>query len=123
MHGIIGGYTGPGGKTVLPSQVHAKISMRLVPDQDPDQIAQLYRDYIREIAPPSVTVEITTGGGAPASITDYNIPAMKAASSAYAQVFGREPVFMREGGSIPVVAQFQQFLGCGNGVDGLWPAG
>jgi acetylornithine deacetylase/succinyl-diaminopimelate desuccinylase-like protein len=111
VHGIIGGYTGPGGKTVLPSQVHAKISMRLVPDQDPDEIAQLYYDYIREIAPPSVTVEINAAGGAPASITDLNIPAMKAASMAYAQVFGREPVFMREGGSIPVVSQFQQFLG------------
>jgi len=111
VHGIIGGYTGPGGKTVLPSQVHAKISMRLVPDQDPDEIAELYRDYIRDLAPPSVTVEITTGGGAPASITDFNIPAMKAASTAFAQIFGREPVFMREGGSIPVVSQFQKFLG------------
>ncbi len=111
VHGIIGGYTGAGGKTVLPSKVHAKISMRLVPDQDPDEIAQLYADYIREIAPPSVTIEITAGGGAPASITDFNIPAMKAASAAYAQIFGREPVFMREGGSIPVVSQFKQFLG------------
>ena len=111
VHGIIGGYTGHGGKTVLPSKVHAKISMRLVPDQDPDEIAQLYRNYIRKITPPSVTVEVTTGGGAPASITDFNIPAMKAASAAYAHVFGREPVFMREGGSIPVVSQFQQFLG------------
>lgn len=111
VHGIIGGYTGLGGKTVLPSKVHAKISMRLVPDQDPHEIARLYRDYIREITPPGVTVEVTAGGGAPASITDLNIPAMKAASSAYAHVFGRQPVFMREGGSIPVVSQFQQFLG------------
>ncbi len=111
VHGIIGGYTGPGGKTVLPSKVHAKISMRLVPDQDPDEIAQLYRDYIRQITPPSVTVEVTTAGGAPASITDFNIPAMKAASTAYAQSFGRQPVFMREGGSIPVISQFQKYLG------------
>ena len=111
VHGIIGGYTGPGGKTVLPSKVHAKISMRLVPDQDPDEIAQLYRDYISQITPPSVTVEVTAGGGAPASITDFNIQAMKAASAAYANTFGREPVFMREGGSIPVISQFQQFLG------------
>jgi len=111
VHGIIGGYTGPGGKTVLPSHVHAKISMRLVPDQDPEEIARLYRDYIYEIAPPTVTVELRMRGGAPASITDFNIPAMKAAAAAYAQVFGREPVFMREGGSIPVVSQFQQFLG------------
>lgn len=111
VHGIIGGYTGPGGKTVLPSKVHAKISMRLVPDQDPHEIARLYEQYIRAIVPPSVTITVTTRGGAPASITDYNIPAMKAASSAYAQVFGREPVFMREGGSIPVIGHFQQYLG------------
>jgi acetylornithine deacetylase/succinyl-diaminopimelate desuccinylase-like protein len=109
--GIIGGYTGPGGKTVLPSKVHAKISMRLVPDQDPHEIARLYEQFIREIAPPSVEITVTTRGAAPASITDYNIPAMKAASSAYAQVFGREPVLMREGGSIPVISQFQQHLG------------
>lgn len=111
VHGIIGGYTGPGGKTVLPSKVHAKISMRLVPDQNPAEIARLYKEYIRQISPPTVTVEVTVRGGAPASITDLSIPAMKAAKEAYAQVFGVEPVFMREGGSIPVVAQFQQFLG------------
>lgn len=111
VHGIIGGYTGAGGKTVLPSTVHAKISMRLVPDQDPQDIAKLYRDYIREITPPSVEVSIGFMGGAPASITDLNIGAMKAASTAYSEVFGREPVFMREGGSIPVVGQFQEILG------------
>jgi acetylornithine deacetylase/succinyl-diaminopimelate desuccinylase-like protein len=110
VHGIIGGYTGAGGKTVLPAEVHAKISMRLVPDQDPHEIAQLYQEYIQKIAPPSVTIEVSITGSAPASITDLNMPAMKAASTAYAQIFGREPVFKREGGSIPVVAQFQQFL-------------
>ncbi len=111
VHGIIGGYTGDGGKTVLPAKVHAKISMRLVPDQDPAEIARLYTEYIHQITPPTVTVKVAVRGGAPASITDFNIPAMKAAKAAYAQVFGVEPVFMREGGSIPVVAQFQQFLG------------
>ena len=111
VHGIIGGYTGTGGKTVLPSTVHAKISMRLVPDQDPEEIAMLYREYIREIAPPSVDIAVAVRGGAPASITDLNIPAMKAASAAYSEAFGCEPVFMREGGSIPVVGQFQEFLG------------
>ena len=111
VHGIIGGYSGPGGKTVLPAKAHAKISMRLVPDQDPKEIAELYRAYINEITPPSVLVDVTIRGGAPASITDLNIPAMKAASSAYFKVFGRKPVFMREGGSIPVVGQFQKYLG------------
>ncbi len=111
VNGIIGGYIGPGNKTVLPAHVHAKISMRLVPDQDPDEIARLYKDYIQQIAPPSVNVAVNIVGSAPPSITDLNIPAMQAASTAYVQIFGREPVFKRGGGSIPVVAQFQQFLG------------
>lgn len=111
VHGIIGGYTGEGAKTVLPSKVHAKLSMRLVPDQDPDEIGRLLKAYIAELTPPSVTVEVTVGHGAPASITDFNIPAMQAAAKAYATAFGQEPVFMREGGSIPVVSQFQSELG------------
>ena len=111
VHGIIGGYTGAGAKTVLPSKVHAKVSMRLVPDQDPEEIGRLLKAYIAELAPPSVTVEVTVGHGAPASITDFNIPAMQAAAQAYATAFGQEPVFMREGGSIPVVSAFQSDLG------------
>ncbi|MBK8987770.1 MAG: dipeptidase [Chloroflexi bacterium] len=111
VHGIIGGYTGPGGKTVLPSSVHCKLSMRLVPDQDPQEIAQLFRDYVESILPPTVQVTIHGRSGAPASITDLNIPAMKAAVTAFEASFGKTPVFMREGGSIPVVGQFQEFLG------------
>ena len=111
VHGIIGGYTGTGGKTVLPSTVHCKLSMRLVPHQDPQKIEAAFRAYLQEIAPPTVTVEVTGGHGAPATITDFNIPAMKAAVTAYTQSFGKEPVFMREGGSIPVVGQFQEYLG------------
>lgn len=111
VHGIIGGYTGAGAKTVLPSKVHAKVSMRLVPDQDHEEIGRLLKAYIAELAPPSVTVEVTVGHGAPASITDFNIPAMQAAAQAYATAFGQEPVFMREGGSIPVVSAFQGDLG------------
>ncbi len=111
VHGIIGGYTGPGGKTVLPATVHAKISMRLVPDQDPAKIRQLFTEYVQSITPPSVKVTIQGGHGAPASITDYHIPAMQAARTAYEETFGREPVLMREGGSIPVVGQFQAHLG------------
>lgn len=111
VHGIIGGYTGPGGKTVLPSQVHAKVSMRLVPDQDPVRIGELLQAYIQEIAPPSVNVTVNVTGTAPASITDYQTPAMKAAVSAYQTSYGKEPVLMREGGSIPVVGEFQTHLG------------
>jgi acetylornithine deacetylase/succinyl-diaminopimelate desuccinylase-like protein len=111
VHGIIGGYTGPGGKTVLPSTVHCKLSMRLVPDQAPQEIAAAFKAYVQAIAPPTVKVEISGGHGAPATITDFDIPAMKAAVTAYTETFGIEPVFMREGGSIPVVGQFQEYLG------------
>ncbi|RMG89408.1 MAG: dipeptidase [Chloroflexi bacterium] len=111
VHGIIGGYTGPGAKTVLPSTVHAKISMRLVPDQDPEEIGRLFTQYVHQITPPSVRINVQVVHGAPASITNLDIPAMKAAATAYTKIFGREPVYMREGGSIPVVAEFQTHLG------------
>lgn len=111
VNGIIGGYTDTGTKNIIPSSVHAKLSIRLVPDQDPDEIAQLVQQYVAKIAPSSVMVRVTPRGGAPASITDYSVPAMQAARQVLAQVFGNEPILMREGGSIPVVGQFQQFLG------------
>jgi acetylornithine deacetylase/succinyl-diaminopimelate desuccinylase-like protein len=111
VHGIIGGYTGAGGKTVLPSTVHCKLSMRLVPNQAPQEIAAAFRAYIEAIAPPTVKVEISAAHGAPATITDFDIPAMKAAVTAITETYGEEPVFMREGGSIPVVGQFQEHLG------------
>lgn len=111
LNGIIGGYTGPGTKTVLPSTVHAKLSMRLVPDQDPREIGELFRKYVASITPSNVKVSITVRGGAPASIADYSIPSMRAAAAAYAQVFGKEPVYTREGGSIPVVNLFKTHLG------------
>ncbi len=111
VHGIIGGYTGPGAKTVLPSTVHIKVSMRLVPDQDPKEIARLFTAYVNEITPPSVTVDIQLRGGAPATISDLDNPAMEAAVSALEQTFSTKPVFMREGGSIPVVGEFQEVLG------------
>jgi acetylornithine deacetylase/succinyl-diaminopimelate desuccinylase-like protein len=112
VHGIIGGYTGAGGKTVLPSTVHCKISMRLVPDQDPIKIKQQFRDYVRQLTPPSITVTFgEEGHGAPASITDYTIPAMQAAREAYTAVFHTPPLLARNGGSIPVVGDFQTILG------------
>ncbi len=112
VHGIIGGYTGEGGKTVLPSTVHCKVSMRLVPDQDPEKIKKAFRDHVLNMAPDTVTIKFgsDTHGSIP-SMTDYSIPPMKAAKKAYTAGFGKEPVFMREGGSIPVVAEFQEHLG------------
>ncbi len=111
FNGIVGGYTGAGCKTVLPSSVHAKVSMRLVPDQEPEEIARLFQDYIEKIAPPTVRVKATLAHGAAASITDLSIPAIKAAEKALETSFGNRPVLMREGGSIPVVGLFQTHLG------------
>jgi acetylornithine deacetylase/succinyl-diaminopimelate desuccinylase-like protein len=111
INGISGGYTGPGRKTVLPSTAHIKISMRLVPDQDPKRIGELFRQYVASVLPPTVTFKMDIGSYSPASVTDYTLPAMRAAAAAYEQVFGKKPVYMREGGSIPVVAGFQTHLG------------
>jgi acetylornithine deacetylase/succinyl-diaminopimelate desuccinylase-like protein len=111
VNGMWGGYTQPGAKTVLPGKAFAKISMRLVPDQEPEEITRLLHEYLLQIAPSTVQVEVRDLHGGSGAIIDRNSPAMRAAVQAYADCFGREPVFVREGGSIPVVAAFQQLLG------------
>ena len=110
VNGMWGGYIQPGAKTVLPSKAFAKISMRLVPDQEPAGITQLIQSYLTEIAPPAVSVEVRDLHGGEGAIVRRDSPAMKAAFRAYAEAFGKEPVFVREGGSIPVVATFQKVL-------------
>jgi len=111
VNGVWGGYIQPGAKTVLPSKAFAKISMRLVPDQEPDEIVQLLRNYLAEIAPPAVDVEVRDLHGGEAAIVRRDSLAMVAACRAYAEAFGKEPIFVRGGGSIPVVATFQEALG------------
>ncbi len=111
VNGIWGGYIEPGAKTVLPGTAAAKISMRLVPDQDPREIGQLISDYLKEIAPEAVSVEVEVLHGAEPAIVRRDSPAMQAAVRAYEDVFGVKPVFIREGGSIPVVTLFQRELG------------
>jgi len=111
VNGMWGGYIQPGAKTVLPSKATAKISMRLVPDQDPAEITRLIAEHLRSIAPPTVNVEVRELAGGDAAIVRRDSPAMEAAFDAYAAAFGREPIFVREGGSIPVVATFQKVLG------------
>lgn len=111
VHGIIGGYTGAGGKTVLPATVHAKISMRLVPDQEPGEIVELFTRHVQSLLPAGITATITNLGKSPACIVDYSTPAVQAAAQAYTTTYGRPPVYMREGGSIPVVGEFQHYLG------------
>ncbi len=111
VNGIIGGYTGEGSKTIIPSKAHAKITMRLVPQQDPQQVMQNLIDYVTELAPASVTLKFEPSHTAPASINDLDHPAMKAAAAACKEIFGRSPLYKREGGSIPIVGQMQRDLG------------
>lgn len=111
INGMIGGFTGEGIKTVLPAKATAKITCRLVADQDPAHIFELLRDYIQDIAPPTVTVDVRQlKGSGHAALVDINTPAMQAAIAAYEKGWGKAPVFVREGGSIPIVANFQQEL-------------
>ena len=109
--GMWGGFIGEGFKTVIPSQAHAKISCRLVPNQDPARIRQLVTDYVQQIAPDTVTVEVKSRGeGIGAFVTPIDHPSLKAASNAYEQVFEVTPLFQRSGGGIPVVSLFSGVL-------------
>lgn len=109
--GIWGGYTGEGSKTVLPSKAYAKISTRLVPDQDHHKIMNLVSDYLESIAPPYVKVKVTQLHGAASYVCPIDLPAYRAAEKAYESVFGKRPVPVRRGGSIGVVPVFEKVLG------------
>ena len=111
VNGIWGGFQGEGSKTIIPAHAHAKVSCRLVTAQDPDRIFELFRDYVADIAPPGVTVETRLLGGGQPSLTPIDHPATRAAARAIESAFGRAPVYMREGGSIPVCASFERILG------------
>jgi len=111
VNGLLGGFTGEGSKTVIPSKAMAKVSMRLVPDQDPDKIVRSFTDYVKALAPPSVKVEVICHGTGKPVLTARNHPAVTAAHAAITKGFGKEPVYIREGGSIPVVAMFEEILG------------
>ena len=111
VNGIWGGFEGPGSKTIIPAHAHAKVSCRLVTDQDPGVIFERLRDFVAEIAPPGVTVEVQLLGGGRASLTPMDHPMAMAAARALEAVFGRAPVYIREGGSIPVTASFESILG------------
>lgn len=110
VNGIWGGYTGQGAKTVLPSKAYAKISMRLVANQDHREITNLFKQHFESIAPKSVKVKITPHhGGAPA-LTPIDSPAFQAASDAFQEIWGKQPIPTRDGGSIPIVALFNNEL-------------
>lgn len=111
VNGIWGGYTSEGAKTVLPAQAHAKISMRLVPHQKPEDMERRLRAYLDLHCPDGITYELNLHSTGPGAIMDMHSPYMKHAREALDAVFGKEPVFIREGGSVPVVGHMQEILG------------
>src|SRR5690606_15963512 len=111
VNGIWGGYIGEGAKTVLPSKASAKISMRLVPNQDPDKITALFTEHFMRIAPPYVKVKVTPHHGGQPAVTPTDTLEYQAGSKAMLKTFGKEPLPQRSGGSIPIVALFESVLG------------
>ena len=111
VNGIWGGYIGEGAKTVLPSKASAKISMRLVPNQNSDKITKLFSEHFEKIAPKSVKVKVTPHHGGEPVVTPTDSVAYRAAQKAIAESFGKEPIPTRGGGSIPIVALFEKELG------------
>jgi acetylornithine deacetylase/succinyl-diaminopimelate desuccinylase-like protein len=110
IHGIKGGFIGAGQKTVIPAVASAKVSMRLVPNQNADKIAQLFTDHIHRLAPPTMEVNVEKLNCSDGAVVDISSPAIEAAAAAYEQGFGRRPFYLREGGSIPVVGLFNKLL-------------
>ncbi|HVS15416.1 MAG TPA: dipeptidase [Thermoanaerobaculia bacterium] len=111
VNGVWGGYQGPGAKTVIAARGGAKVSMRLVPDQDPERIATAFGTYVREIAPPGVETTVEILHHAPPVLIDIDKPIAHAALDAMEEVWGKAPVRVREGGSIPIVSTFAEELG------------
>ncbi|GAB3555808.1 dipeptidase [Spirosoma fluminis] len=111
VNGIWGGYTGEGAKTVLPSKASAKISMRLVPDQTPDEITELFTQHFTNIAPAGVTVTVTPHHGGMPYVTPVDSIEFEAASKAFEEAWGKKPIPTRGGGSIPIMALFEKELG------------
>ena len=111
VNGIWGGYTGEGAKTVLPSKAHAKISMRLVPNQISSEITELFTKHFQSIAPNYVKVKVMAHHGGEPAVTQTDSEAYKAASKAFEEVYGKTPIPTRDGGSIPIVALFKKELG------------
>jgi acetylornithine deacetylase/succinyl-diaminopimelate desuccinylase-like protein len=111
VNGMLSGFTGEGAKTVLPAVAMAKISMRLVPNQNPDKIADLFEAHVKKIAPKTVELKVTRMHGGKPWMTAFDNPYVQAAGRAIERGFGKTPVFTREGGSIPVVSTFQEELG------------
>jgi acetylornithine deacetylase/succinyl-diaminopimelate desuccinylase-like protein len=111
VNGFYSGFIGEGSKTVLPSYAMAKISTRLVPEQDPDEVQQQLLRYLEESAPPTVRWEVESLACNPATLSDLETPGVQALAQAMETIWGKKPAFKREGGSVPVVGYFQEILG------------
>ena len=110
VHGMPGGFTGTGAKTVIPARASAKVSMRLVPDQDADDILAKYTRFVNSIVPKGVQVKVKVHSKGPASVVSTDNDFVRAANQAMREVFKKETVYIRSGGSVPIVAQFQNYL-------------
>lgn len=110
VNGMISGFTGAGSKTIIPSYAMAKLSMRLVPDQDPEEVQRQLHKYLSNKLPATITWELKYLGGGSPSISDINHPAIHALSAAFESVWGVKPVYKREGGSVPITSDFQKIL-------------
>ncbi len=111
VNGIWGGYIAEGAKTVIPSKAYAKISMRLVPNQNSEKIAKLFEKHLKKIAPKSVKVKVEDLHGGEAYVSPIDMTAYQAASKAYEATFGKKPIPVRSGGSIPIISTFEKILG------------
>jgi acetylornithine deacetylase/succinyl-diaminopimelate desuccinylase-like protein len=111
VHGIAGGFTGAGAKTVIPARAIAKVSMRMVPNQDPEKIVAAFKDFVRAHTPAGIRTEVRVLSAGPAVSVDPSHPAIAVAARAFSEVLGRETVFIRSGGSIPIVGDFAKHLG------------
>jgi acetylornithine deacetylase/succinyl-diaminopimelate desuccinylase-like protein len=111
LHGIAGGFTAPGAKTVIPAKATAKVSMRMVPDQDPEKIVAAFRKFVKENTPAGIETEVRVLSAGPAIMVNPDHPAIAVAAQAFSDILGRETVFVRSGGSIPIVGDFAKHLG------------
>jgi acetylornithine deacetylase/succinyl-diaminopimelate desuccinylase-like protein len=111
VHGIAGGFTAAGSKTVIPARATAKVSIRLVPQQDPDKIAFALKKFVRENTPAGSETEVRVLNAGPAVSVNPDNPAIRVAAAAFSDILGRETVFIRSGGSIPIVGDFATHLG------------
>jgi acetylornithine deacetylase/succinyl-diaminopimelate desuccinylase-like protein len=111
VHGIAGGFTGAGAKTVIPAKATAKVSIRLVPNQDPDQVIAAFRKFVQENTPEGIQTEVRVLSASPGLLVNPDHPAIAIAARAFGDIFKRQTVFIRSGGSIPIVGDFATHLG------------